>query len=229
MFALCGFALLSAAHASAANDRASWAVVTGASSGIGAAAARQAAARGFNVLLAARRPEQLRAAAPVDILPRSPTLGHTLPRQPRPGNAWGWIRALARLGPFDLACMACLPAAVSSAMAHLVDPVLSRLIPPLSMLAGGGRRDSRLQLRCARRDRAVRPGARDRRRHALCRRHETRRHFGGAQRRLFRTCSCYLLLTTYCLPVASGAQRLRLTTYHSLLTTYHLPLTLTTH
>ena len=61
MFALL-VSLLSAALASpAANDRASWAVVTGASSGIGAAAARQAAARGFNVLLAARRPEQLRA------------------------------------------------------------------------------------------------------------------------------------------------------------------------
>ena len=64
MFALlCLMLLLSAALASpAANDRASWAVVTGASSGIGAAAARQAAARGFNVLLAARRPEQLRAS-----------------------------------------------------------------------------------------------------------------------------------------------------------------------
>ena len=57
---------LVAAHASAASDRASWAVVTGASSGIGAAAARQAAARGFNVLLAARRREQLRAAASVE-------------------------------------------------------------------------------------------------------------------------------------------------------------------
>ena len=67
MFALCAL-LLSAVHASAANDRgASWAVVTGASSGIGAAAARQAAARGFHVLLAARRPEQLRAASSVDI------------------------------------------------------------------------------------------------------------------------------------------------------------------
>ena len=67
MFALSPL-LLSAVHASAANDRgASWAVVTGASSGIGAAAARQAAARGFHVLLAARRPEQLRAALSVDI------------------------------------------------------------------------------------------------------------------------------------------------------------------
>ena len=66
MFAmLCPVVLLSAALGSpAANDRASWAVVTGASSGIGAAAARQAAARGFNVLLAARRPEQLRARRP---------------------------------------------------------------------------------------------------------------------------------------------------------------------
>ena len=65
MFALC-FAALLLAHASAASDRASWAVVTGASSGIGAGAARQAAARGFNVLLAARRGEQLQAAASVE-------------------------------------------------------------------------------------------------------------------------------------------------------------------
>ena len=65
MFALAALAV-QLAHASAASDHAPWAVVTGASSGIGAAAARQAAARGFNVLLAARRREQLLAAASVE-------------------------------------------------------------------------------------------------------------------------------------------------------------------
>ena len=44
-------------------------------------------------------------------LPRPPTLGHTLPRPPQPSHVWSWVRARARLGPFALACMACLPAA----------------------------------------------------------------------------------------------------------------------
>ena len=62
------FALLSLAHAAvhAPSSHDCWAVITGASSGIGAAAARQAAARGFNVLLAARRPEQLQAVCCVE-------------------------------------------------------------------------------------------------------------------------------------------------------------------
>ena len=49
--------------AAQASSSESWAVVTGASAGIGAAAARQAAARGYNVLLAARRKDHLQHVA----------------------------------------------------------------------------------------------------------------------------------------------------------------------
>ena len=53
--------LLSAAAHAVAERR--WAVVTGASSGIGEALARRAASRGYNVLLAARRREKLESLA----------------------------------------------------------------------------------------------------------------------------------------------------------------------
>ena len=179
MFALCAL-MLSAVHASAANDRgASWAVVTGASSGIGAAAARQAAARGFHVLLAARRPEQLRAASSVDItsatyswphITSAPAAQSRLELGQGPCTAWPVCPRLYGMPT----CSA------TSAAARLQRSTLCMLLPPPSMRAGGGRRDSRLQLRRARRDRAVRPGPRDRRRHALCCRREARRHAGGA-------------------------------------------------
>ena len=105
--------------AALASDRASWAVVTGASSGIGAAAARQAAARGFNVLLAARRREQLRAAASVETSSVSCSWPHTLQRLARVGHVCVSVRHRSRLGPVDLACMGAQLRRVST---RLVDP-----------------------------------------------------------------------------------------------------------
>ena len=129
MFALCCVALL-LAHASAASDRASWAVVTGASSGIGAAAARQAAARGFNVLLAARRREQLQAAASVDISSAFCSWPHITAA----GAGWSLFFSVgdrARLGPLDLACMG-MPSCGVSATApawSTLRATVSRLLP----------------------------------------------------------------------------------------------------
>ena len=74
----CGTSLLLAATAHAVNVGSTWAVITGASSGIGRELARAAAADGFNVLAAARNGDSLKAlgtelteAYGVQVLPMS--------------------------------------------------------------------------------------------------------------------------------------------------------------